>query len=247
MFDREPAALERVDPMEPGLSEEVERLGNALCRLRSRKTRGMPLSKMETDALGVRLKHPLSDIWMSRRAGAVREIRAGDFEREYFDHYYRNACEELGEYSTFKARCLHLASAATGEPVDAFRSGSVYLNADRDGTTVRFPAAHLVEMMMQGLHRHLIAMAAQNPYRPIHALVGISGIHPFLDANGRCARFWTSVLASIGGDVPIHMPLRAIAEASRGGFELRIREAEVRNRWLPVVRMFTLVVEALEQ
>lgn len=100
---------------------------------------------------------------------------------------------------------------------------------------------------MQELHLHLSTTEAEDPYRPVCALVGISGIHPFLDANGRCARFWASVLANIGGNVPVFIPFRAVAEASCGGHELRVREAEVRNRWVPVVQLFSLVLEALER
>lgn len=247
VFEREPAACDQIDPAEPELKEEVERLRKALSTLRSRKLERTPISNREVGALGLLLRHQLSDVWMSRRPGAVREMRVGEFDQEYFHKYYRRACGEFQEYSSFKSRCLHLASVATGQSVDSFRKSFVYLSADSDGTTVRFPAPDRVEAMIQELHRHLIGMMAQDPYRPVHALVGISGIHPFLDANGRCARFWASVLANIGGEVPVSIPFRAVAEASCGGFELRVREAEISNRWLPVTQMFTLVIEALER
>ena len=68
-------------------------------------------------------------------------------------------------------------------------------------------------------------------------LVAITNCHPFDDGNGRVSRILANWLL---GDRSItsclYLPLREIAQFSRGGFIIRVRQAELYDDWLPLAR-----------
>jgi hypothetical protein len=75
----------------------------------------------------------------------------------------------------------------------------------------------------------------------VFVLVGLLNIHPYIDGNGRCARTWYCLLLERTLGRRVFVPLRRFIELSSGGFELRLREAEVFGRWTPLVQYLTLL------
>ena len=156
------------------------------------------------------------------------------------------------EWRVLAPRFGSIAALAEGEPPEPvlrgladdltgsgeFRATRAQTAADRTGRYIRYPpsceiAGRLLEL------GELFASKADRPaaFDAVVALVAISNLHPFVDGNGRVARVCFNGLLQRRAPSPpsIYIPLHAMAVLSRGGFIVRIRLAEIRGDWLPLL------------
>lgn len=75
------------------------------------------------------------------------------------------------------------------------------------------------------------------------ALVGISNCHPLYDGNGRTSRIIANAMMNDPAEAPaFYLPIKEIAAFSRGGYLLRVRQAELRDEWLPLANFLLTAV-----
>lgn len=85
---------------------------------------------------------------------------------------------------------------------------------------------------------HVLARAAWHHVRLLNA-------HTLPDGNGRLARaVFNLELGWAGMPQTAYVPLYSIMGLARGGFEVRLREAELLDRWLPVTEFLAQAVLA---
>ncbi|MEM6908036.1 MAG: Fic family protein [Pseudomonadota bacterium] len=128
------------------------------------------------------------------------------------------------------------ASKAAG--ADGYRVSGVATSADPKGRFVVFPEAELIAAQLQALDQLLRASKdSPHAYRAMIGLVAITNCHPFSDGNGRVGRIFYNVELAQGAGRPVaYIPLREFAQFSRGGYLIRVRQAEVRQEWAPLAQ-----------
>jgi fido (protein-threonine AMPylation protein) len=63
----------------------------------------------------------------------------------------------------------------------------------------------------------------------------IFNMHPFSDRNGRCGRVIFNLLCRAHESYPSFVPLYELAAMAKGEFVLRLRLAQYRNDWEPLI------------
>lgn len=241
----------------PGMRRKIERV--AACADAARAV-ASALNDAELAALAVSydwrahaadLTHPLSANWLGRRAGdGARVARDRAEERDGYRRaatafaYFLGARDDAVAFDALRAG----ASALLGEGAGALRTQPIGLDADADGTSVRFGDWRCVPARLAALRDGHARSTLPAPVKAIVALAIFLNIHPFADGNGRCARaLYNAALAPTPGGLSTYLPLRAVLDASCGGFEIRVRDAETNGNWAPLFDYFATVFAAWER
>lgn len=221
---------------EPGLSSALERYTSSCNHV----TKSRIWESPEAAVLSVQdewsrwLRHRLSDVWLSRRTQAPWELRDPVEELTTLAALPADAPSAFDDFPTFLQLTRRIAGCSTAGTYAQFRDGPIGLEVDNDGTCVVFGPPEAVEERLQEIHSDALALNLPREVTAVFVLVGILNVHPFSDGNGRCARSWFCLLLEQAGGRRIYMPLRRVIEISAGGFEIRLREAEVLGRWRPL-------------
>jgi Fic family protein len=78
----------------------------------------------------------------------------------------------------------------------------------------------------------------------IYRYVVLLNAHALPDGNGRLARIVFNLdLMSIGAPVRAYVPIGLFSSLSYGGYEIRLREAEMLGRWDPIMRYMCDVIQ----
>lgn len=204
---------------------------------------GLGMSRWNDNAAD--LRHPLSDRWIERRNGS--HIRDHRCPRTELDNYLLHRAALVRALRSDGTECLRQASRALcaearGEAEADCRLTPMGMEADADGTVVLFGRWEDVPMRLAQLQHHFRASVLPPAMKAVAVLAIFLNIHPFADANGRCARaLFNAALESAGRSPFAYVPLRIVFDVSLGGFEIRLREAETHGNWSPLVDYFIAV------
>lgn len=116
------------------------------------------------------------------------------------------------------------------------RTRAIATDADPAGRHVVFVNPEAISSQLELLDTFLETCKEVSPaFRAIIALVMITNCHPFPDGNGRAARaFFNALLDQKGPLGRFYLPLKEIAIFSRGGYIIRVRQAEIHGDWAPI-------------
>lgn len=197
------------------------------------------------------LSHPLSARWLSRRVGTkIRDERCPTTELDGYLGVRSALVDSLttgGAEAFLAAAQASCASFIRKKAVDC-RQTPIGLEPDFDGTLVQFGEWQHVPARLLHLHREFTTSNLPVTMKAVSALAVFLNVHPFVDGNGRTARaLFNAALESASGSMLGYLPLRAIFDASLGGFEIRLREAETNQNWAPLVEYFTSVFAIQER
>ncbi|MDF0490157.1 Fic family protein [Sphingomonas sp. H39-1-10] len=136
-----------------------------------------------------------------------------------------------------------IAYGAVG--ISTLRGQPVRNRPDRCNRFVVYPPAESVPIQLQLLEASIAAPATRaRSFDAVVSLVALTNCHPFLDGNGRVARIVANrLLDRTASAARVYLPLREIAIFSRGGYILRVREAELQGNWLPLAYFLLAAVE----
>jgi Fic/DOC family len=189
-----------------------------------------------------RLEHALSDAWLSRCGEHLRSTRAPQQELIVQDRYRYRLHSCLRSSQSFEETTSSMVSELLGREVQLRVSGAG-LEPDAGGVLIRFCAPAEVPALINELHAEISTSSLNPAMKAVFMLVSLLNIHPFEDGNGRCARIWFNTMLEIGYGGRFLLPLRSFAELSSGGFEIRMRDAEINGRWQPLVNYLAVVLE----
>ncbi len=196
------------------------------------------------------LAHPLSERWILRGNGR-RHREARDIVAELDAYLAARALlsEALASSSSSQfVERLRAGCAIVGCPVGMdLRTTPIGLAPDADVTMVQFGHGDAVADRLAELFEDYRSTDLPPAYRAVAAMCVLLNIHPFVDANGRCARalFNAALSADEPSGLAYYVPLRAALDASNGGFEIRLRDAETHGNWAPLIGYFTTVFHIL--
>jgi hypothetical protein len=214
----------------------ADRLGGAAEDLE----RSLPPPKAPVRAI----HHPLSPLFPC--PAAPLDLAAARLERRIRDSSSAMLHDALhanppGELC---AALMRVAKAITGD--DRLRERARCASPDRFGRYVVYAAP----LSIPGQLATIEAALRRPDLRPrafdmMVALVAITNCHPLLDGNGRLARIvgnW--LLAPVQRPAgSIYLPLREIGAYARGGYLLRVRQAEIQEDWEPLACFLRAALE----
>ena len=138
----------------------------------------------------------------------------------------------LSSRGAFRMRLGSINRTLTGG-YSGWRNGEIRL-ADNDiGNQVFFPPPSAVPRQIETLRRFLLARD-NGPaiFRASVAMALLLNCHPFTDGNGRTARVLFNLALREGGmPATTYLPFYEIGLRSDGGYQLALRQAEIRGEW----------------
>jgi Fic/DOC family len=151
---------------------------------------------------------------------------------------------ELVSPDAFRARLVELNLCVT-DSVGGWRSCPIHLDGDKAGHEVFFPPPAAIPAQLEKLRRFLVS-GDNTPalFRAAVAKALILNCHPFTDGNGRVSRVLFNYILRQGGmPAQVYIPFYEIARRSHGGYEIALRQAEIRGEWEPFLRFMLAVVQ----
>lgn len=132
-----------------------------------------------------------------------------------------------------------LASLLTGNH-GRIRNHDIGLEEDTNGRSVKFPHARYAKQRLKDIvglmNEQKQTCFNQAVYVYVYVYVLLLNAHPFTDGNGRVARVLFNLL--INQHENHYLPLYDFKFYSNGGYEIRLREAKIYDRWTGLLRYF---------
>lgn len=176
------------------------------------------------------LRHRLSGDLM-RAAGSAKQYDRSADERAMLALFAR-AKPFAGSADDFRASLC--AANALVVPQAGLRRYEAGLPVTVGAIQVLFPEPSRLAARLEELHG-FVKRRGSSVGTAIAVLAAMLNAHPFSDGNGRVARaLYAHLLGTIG--LSGHFPFAAVFHASRGSFDLCLREGEILGNWEPFVR-----------
>lgn len=102
-----------------------------------------------------------------------------------------------------------------------------------------------ISAALQELHRYLLLHRAASPLlTAIVAMVMLSAIHPFADANGRLSRVvFHAILHDHVTSPKLYFPFKQIFRMSDCGFEIRLRLVFLKDDWQSIIQYLCRAIQ----
>jgi Fic/DOC family len=195
--------------------------------------------------------------WISRNESQIRRLKSGSLGHspvtkgyvpryDISDHTPRsleelNALQFLHPEDCWKSVNSNsldeylISLANLLDPGASFRTRHSATLPDRLGQAVRYPSHHLIKSQIIQLTEWL----KRNQSHPIGcapiAMNAVFNIHPFADRNGRSGRVLFNLLCRTVKP-SLFIPLFELSVMSQGEFTLRLRLAQYRSQWQPLIK-----------
>ncbi|MBD8528036.1 Fic family protein [Pseudomarimonas arenosa] len=198
----------------------------------------LPLSLMHP--LSVFLHRPLQAEARSLGLRSPCEFRALAAWQSAFDF-----AVDCGDWRAMWNVLLGMLSDVVGAPA-TIRSGRMFLRSLQQ-REVEMPSAQCACSSLQSICQMLVdrnSMPGLLQATVVH--VGILNAHAFEDGNGRLARMvFNAVLRRAGLAAHCYVPIFEAQSHSRGGYEVRLREAEIFGDWNSLIQYFCNLIVGL--
>lgn len=125
------------------------------------------------------------------------------------------------------------------------RRGSLLIRSEDQNAVIEMPDGETAARQLQLIAEILASNVTEAPIaRATFVYVALLNAHPFGDGNGRLARvLFNFALRRAGMCSSAYVPIFSAMRHSRGGYEIRVREAEIGGHWDPIVRYLCKVIE----
>lgn len=193
--------------------------------------------KLSVDRISC-LQHELSEHFQRRSHGRLIPTRSKAEAKALAEWTETEPCSSGPSFDAFLSQLEDLNGILTTRS-SRRRSDSIGTAPDRLGVTVVFPAIEKVVPQLRWLMRQI--HGPENERLPAvlvatAALVILTNAHLFTDGNGRLSRaVFNHVLHRNGMPADVYIPVYEFALRSRGGFLIRVRQAELRGEWEPLI------------
>lgn len=191
------------------------------------------------------LHHELSDHFEARSVVSAPILRSKG-EAQALLAWCESEVSTPASFCAFVDQLERLNRLLTGDTSKRRRS-KIATSPDREGIAIEFPDVVDVEKGLYWLWQKIHIPTGEHD-APIlvatAALVLLTNAHLFSDGNGRLSRaLFNYILHRAGLPVAVYIPVYELALRSRGGFLIRVRQAELRNAWNPLVEYVVNMLE----
>ncbi|MEG7408070.1 Fic family protein [Serratia marcescens] len=230
-----------VTRLESAVSDAAEAMHNM-----SKKDFDLFLSSYTWSDIENSLRHRLSEHWELRVRLRKNGLSTALAEYATYKNIRDSLITSLSNYDLFIEAIKSTNAACRGQGSSCFRKQMVGLEPDKNGAKVVFGPWEKVAERISELYVNVIKNDGLMASKAIIFFAIILNIHPFRDGNGRTARIWFNALLSVSlCPKDKYLPIRTIMDASAGGLEIRLREAEIVGNWTPLFDYFTSIFEHL--
>lgn len=127
-----------------------------------------------------------------------------------------------------------------------FRRAFVRSKPDGGGNYVRYAHPSQIRPQIGKIYNSWLGLLERHPaFASIYGMVALMNLHPFLDGNGRVARAFLHWSLGVCGNDCAFLPLHEVSALSRGGYLIRLREAQYFGRWEPLISLMHNVARRL--
>lgn len=141
------------------------------------------------------------------------------------------------------SRAFEIIGSKILERETRIREVPIYTKPDKHGNRIRYPDPDVLKGDLLLLANYIFESPRPCFARGIVASTAFLNLHPFRDGNGRLGRF---LLNYMWGRLPDkYIPLSVIHGLSKGGYEIRLRLAQIFNEWNELIDYYFLLVQQL--
>jgi len=162
--------------------------------------------------------------------------------------FYIIAESRLAQYSAnaFDQTKLREFARLGSHRLGEVRQTDVFTKPDRDGTRIRFIPRSMVISRIEDilLSVNQSVDGEQTSLRAIWVMLAFLNCHPFIDGNGRTAKYlFNLVLAKSGISSRYLLPLSTITLGSQGFFPICARRAELQDSFDMILKFIATAIE----
>lgn len=204
---------------------------------------GRAISKIEENGTEVRrvLRHYLSD-YISRNTTAESKIDRCALEfPAYLSYRHRLMAELATDKGDITPLLLDIARCAASPSVYQ-RSNDIYISPDMNNNVIVLPSADAALNQIQMLPELYREYASRPVLCATLCMVTVLNSHFLSDGNGRLSRILFNSIIFHNIESDHYIPLHEFFITSDGGFEIRLRMAEIQSKWHDIIGMMSSII-----
>lgn len=150
----------------------------------------------------------------------------------------------LNNCGTTFARFVSRSGSAFVSSHNVLRARRMFLKSDKK-KEIELPLAKYIPVRLAEIGKILSVAPSVSPLmRAIWVYVLFLNLHPLCDGNGRLARIlFNCELYHHGAPADAYIPISLVMAGARGGYEIRLRQAEIFGQWDPIINFFACMIE----
>jgi hypothetical protein len=157
---------------------------------------------------------------------------------------------EIRVYRQFKGSRIDLNSLIDMNDIltdfrGGIRQGDLMLKSEKHNELVKFPSIAQAKSRIFDIIKFIDCQCEFSIKDAIFVYVLLLNSHVFNDGNGRLARVVFNLL--VAKSEQFYLPIYEIKEMSKGGYEIRLRRAEIFDDWNPICNFFDNCIKLCEK